>query len=104
MSALVELQQVCVQFGERKVLDNISLTLKRGEITTLIGPNGAGKSTLVKVLLGLQKQFSGTVNKTPNLKIGYVPQKLRLNDSLPLDVKRFMKLAGKFRELSLIHI
>ncbi|MCG9682868.1 zinc ABC transporter ATP-binding protein ZnuC [Vibrio sp. Isolate23] len=101
MSALVELQQVCVQFGERKVLDNISLNIKRGEITTLIGPNGAGKSTLVKVLLGLQKKFTGSVKRSKGLKIGYVPQKLRLNDSLPLNVKRFMKLAGKYSEQEL---
>lgn len=96
MSTLVELQQVSVQFGERKVLDKVSLSIKKGEITTLIGPNGAGKSTLVKVLLGLQDQYQGTVTKVNNIKIGYVPQKLKLNDSLPLNVKRFMKLAGKY--------
>ncbi len=101
MSTLVELNNICVQFGERKVLDNISLRLNRGEITTLIGPNGAGKSTLVKVLLGLQKTFSGTVTKPKGLKIGYVPQKLRLNDSLPLNVERFLRLAGKYSKQEL---
>ncbi|AIW13488.1 zinc ABC transporter ATP-binding protein ZnuC [Vibrio tubiashii] len=101
MSILVELNDICVQFGERKVLDNISLRLNRGEITTLIGPNGAGKSTLVKVLLGLQKTFSGKVTKPKGLKIGYVPQKLRLNDSLPLNVERFLRLAGKYSKQEL---
>ncbi|WCP67972.1 zinc ABC transporter ATP-binding protein ZnuC [Vibrio tubiashii] len=101
MSTLVELNDICVQFGERKVLDNISLRLNRGEITTLIGPNGAGKSTLVKVLLGLQKTFRGKVTKPKGLKIGYVPQKLRLNDSLPLNVERFLRLAGKYSKQEL---
>ncbi|MDC5854371.1 zinc ABC transporter ATP-binding protein ZnuC [Vibrio europaeus] len=101
MSTLVELNDICVQFGERKVLDNISLRLNRGEITTLIGPNGAGKSTLVKVLLGLQKTFSGKVTKPKGLKIGYVPQKLRLNDSLPLNIERFLRLAGKYSKQEL---
>ncbi len=96
MSTLVELNQITVQFDQRTVLDKVSLRLNRGEITTLIGPNGAGKSTLVKVLLGLQKKFSGNIKKEKRLKIGYVPQKLRLNDSLPLDAKRFLKLAGKY--------
>lgn len=96
MSTLVELTDICVHFDERKVLDNVSLTLKRGEITTLIGPNGAGKSTLVKVLLGLQKRYSGNVSRAKGLKVGYVPQKLRLNDSLPLDVNRFLKLSGRY--------
>ncbi|MDN3610636.1 zinc ABC transporter ATP-binding protein ZnuC [Vibrio ostreicida] len=101
MSTLVELQQVSVQFGERKALDNINLSIKRGKITTLIGPNGAGKSTLVKVLLGLQKQFTGTVTQKKALKIGYVPQRLQLNDTLPLNVKRFMQLAGKYSKQEL---
>lgn len=102
MSALIELQNVCVQFGTRQVLDTISLSLHRGKITTLIGPNGAGKSTLVKVILGLQKIDSGTLSKLPKIRIGYVPQKLKLNDSLPLNVYRFLRLAGKYSEQEMI--
>ncbi len=96
MSKLIELQNICVNFAQRKVLDNISLVLERGKITTLIGPNGAGKSTLVKVILGLQPVDSGSITKQPRTRIGYVPQKLKLNDSLPLNVFRFLRLAGKF--------
>lgn len=98
MTSLVDLTNICVQFGERKVLDNVSVSLKSGEITTLIGPNGAGKSTLVKVLLGLQRCSQGTINRPKGLKIGYVPQKLKLNDSLPLDVERFLRLAGRYSQ------
>lgn len=101
MSTLVELNDICVQFDERKVLDRVNLSLKRGEITTLIGPNGAGKSTLVKVLLGLQQRYTGTVTKSKGLRIGYVPQKLKLNDSLPLNVQRFLRLAGKYSKQEL---
>ena len=56
MSSLVSLERLCVEFDDRRVLDNISMELEKGKITTLIGPNGAGKSTLVKVILGLQKR------------------------------------------------
>lgn len=101
MSALVELNDICVQFDERNVLDKVSLRLERGKITTIIGPNGAGKSTLVKVLLGLQRQYSGKLTKAKGLKTGYVPQKLKLNDSLPLNVERFLLLAGKFSQQEL---
>lgn len=59
MAILIELQDICVDFEQRRVLDNIRLTLTKGNITTLIGPNGAGKSTLVKVILGLQSLSSG---------------------------------------------
>lgn len=58
MSSLVSLEQLCVEFDDRRVLDNISMELEKGKITTLIGPNGAGKSTLVKVILGLQKRLA----------------------------------------------
>tara|TARA_Y100001956_G_scaffold80968_1_gene97308 strand:- start:852 stop:1637 length:786 start_codon:yes stop_codon:yes gene_type:complete len=102
MSTLVELTDICVQFDERKVLDRVSLKLNRGEITTLIGPNGAGKSTLVKVLLGLQRKYQGNVQKIKGLKTGYVPQKLKLNDSLPLNVTRFLKLSGRFSQQEIV--
>ncbi|BCL68925.1 Zinc import ATP-binding protein znuC [Vibrio nigripulchritudo MADA3029] len=96
MTLLASLNSIRVQFGDKPVLDNISLELHKGQITTLIGPNGAGKSTLVKVLLGLNKRFDGELSFVGKPKIGYVPQKLRLNDTLPLSVERFLKLAGKY--------
>ncbi len=98
MSKLIELNNISILFDQRKVLDNVSLSLETNKITTLIGPNGAGKSTLVKVILGLESRASGEVIREPNLTIGYVPQKLRLNDTLPLNVMRFLKLAGKYSE------
>lgn len=97
MTTLVELQTVTVTFAERHVLDQVSFKLDRGQITTLIGPNGAGKSTLVKVITGLRKPSSGRVIRTKGLRIGYVPQKLQLNASLPLTVDRFMRLAGRYK-------
>lgn len=98
MSTLIEMHDICVDFNQRRVLDKISLSLSRGKITTLIGPNGAGKSTLVRVLLGLHQQNSGTISRDKQLKIGYVPQKLKLNDTLPLSVSRFLRLAGKYSQ------
>lgn len=95
-SPLVSLDEVTVSFDGRHVLDNVSLTLSRGNIVTLIGPNGAGKSTLVKVVIGLLKPTSGRVNYEHRLNIGYVPQKLRLNDTLPLSVDRFLRLGSKY--------
>ncbi|MFP1745566.1 zinc ABC transporter ATP-binding protein ZnuC [Lonsdalea quercina] len=93
MSTLVSLDNISVQFGSRRVLSDISLTLQPGRILTLLGPNGAGKSTLVRVVLGLQDIASGTLTRTPGLRIGYVPQKLHLDATLPLTVSRFMQLS-----------
>jgi zinc transport system ATP-binding protein len=102
MQPLVQLKNISVSFDQRLVLDNINLAIEKGKIVTLIGPNGAGKSTLVRVLLGLQTQYQGQVIKSHQLKIGYVPQKLRLNDTLPLTVERFIKLAGRYSKQELL--
>ncbi|WJY13292.1 zinc ABC transporter ATP-binding protein ZnuC [Pectobacteriaceae bacterium CE90] len=92
MSTLVTLDNISVQFGNRRVLTDISLTLQAGRILTLLGPNGAGKSTLVRVVLGLLSPDHGNIQRVPNLRIGYVPQKLHLDATLPLTVSRFMQL------------
>ncbi|CAI1956847.1 zinc ABC transporter ATP-binding protein ZnuC [Serratia proteamaculans] len=92
MSTLTTLKNISVSFGSRKVLSNISLSLQPGRILTLLGPNGAGKSTLVRVVLGLVAPTEGTLVREPDLRIGYVPQKLHLDATLPLTVSRFMRL------------
>ncbi|WP_233991060.1 zinc ABC transporter ATP-binding protein ZnuC [Pectobacterium brasiliense] len=92
MSTLVSLNNISVTFGSRKILSDISLALQAGRILTLLGPNGAGKSTLVRVVLGLLPPTSGSLVRDPALRIGYVPQKLHLDTTLPLTVSRFMQL------------
>ena len=84
MTNLVTLENVSVAFGQRRVLSDISLTLKPGKILTLLGPNGAGKSTLVRVVLGLVAPSDGVIKRENNLRIGYVPQKLHLDATMPL--------------------
>jgi zinc transport system ATP-binding protein len=92
---LVTAAHVSVRRGSRVILDDVSLTIGRGEIVSLIGPNGGGKSTLVKALLGLLPPDSGTVTRQPGLKVGYVPQRLPLDSTLPLPVWRFMTLTRR---------
>ncbi|MBC06867.1 zinc ABC transporter ATP-binding protein ZnuC [Thalassospira sp.] len=89
---LIEGRDLILSFGNERVLDQVSLAIHPGEIITLIGPNGAGKSTLVKTLLGLQKPDSGEVVRKRGLTIGYVPQKLAIDQVLPMTVKRFLTL------------
>ncbi|WP_020407042.1 zinc ABC transporter ATP-binding protein ZnuC [Hahella ganghwensis] len=90
---LVRLQDVTISINEQTLLENIQLDINPGEIITVIGPNGAGKSTLAKLVLGLLKPSSGILIHQPKLRIGYVPQKFHVDPSLPMTVKRFLRLA-----------
>jgi len=90
--ALIRLDDIHVHFAKQTVLEGAQLQVHRGEIVTLIGPNGAGKTTLVRAVLGLLKPDSGTVWRKPRLRVGYMPQKLHVDPTLPLSVLRFLRL------------
>jgi len=92
---LIEARDISHGYGGLEVLQRVDLTVASGEIVSLIGPNGAGKTTLVRILLGLVKPRAGSVRRRPGLRIGYVPQQFRLEPSLPMTVRRFLRLGGK---------
>ncbi len=78
--------------GQRQILDDISFELRRAEITTIIGPNGAGKTTLTNIVTGLVNDFGGEIERAPDLRIGYLPQKVNVNTLMPLSVWRLLQL------------
>ena len=71
------------------------MKIERGEIVTMIGPNGSGKSTTAKIALGIIKADEGIARQKENLTVGYVPQKLNVNWTLPLSVSRFLRLTNR---------
>lgn len=92
MSTLIKLENIVVTRQQKSILEDVSLTINEKEFLTIIGPNGAGKSMLLKCLMGFYKPDSGQVIKRPGLKIGYVPQRLNIDDSIPMSVERFLNL------------
>lgn len=94
-ASLVKANGICMQFGDRQVLQHVDLEVNQGQVVTLIGPNGAGKTTLVRIVLGLLQPQSGTITRAPELRIGYMPQKLHVDPTMPITVKRFLQLAGR---------
>ena len=89
---VLSVRQLNVRFGGQQILENIHFDLFREQVLTLIGPNGSGKSTLVKTLIGAVKPTSGSVTLAPQQRIGYVPQRLHLDVTLPMTVQRFINL------------
>lgn len=95
VSPLLEVSAVDLVLGKRLLLEKVNFKIGAGEILTIIGPNGAGKTTLLRVALGLQKPTTGKVSRQHGLTIGYMPQRLQLDSTFPLTVKRFLFLACK---------
>jgi zinc transport system ATP-binding protein len=95
---LIALDRIRVAFGRHLALSDVRLRVEPGEIVTIIGPNGAGKTTLLRVALGLQRPDAGTVRRRSGLRIGYVPQRIAIDETLPLTVRRFLGLAPGARQ------
>ncbi len=92
---LVSLSNAGVKRNGRWLVRGVEFSVRRGEIVTLIGPNGSGKSTSAKMSTGVLKPDEGSVSRLAGLKVGYVPQKLSVDWTMPLTVQRLMTLTGK---------
>ena len=88
---LLKVENVGFSINDKSLVKGVSFEVKQSEIVTLIGPNGSGKSTTAKIALGIYKNIDGKV-KTYTDKIGYVPQKISIDWTLPIRVLDFMSL------------
>lgn len=90
--SLISASGLSVSFGGTTVLHGVDLAIEPGEIVTVVGPNGSGKSTLLRALIGALPPAAGRVWRRPGLRLGYVPQRLHLDPTLPMPVGRFLGL------------
>ncbi|ABC29712.1 ABC-type Mn/Zn transport system, ATPase component [Hahella chejuensis KCTC 2396] len=89
---LIGCASLTIQLGKRTILKDISMGVEPGEIVTIIGPNGSGKTTLLRAMIGAVAPRSGRLIRAPGLTLGYAPQTLHIDETLPMTVQRFMSL------------
>ena len=107
MTTLIKLENVSFSYGGATVLQDIDLSIEKGEFIGLVGPNAGGKSTLLKLILGLFKPSRGRVSlfeKSPTAgrtRIGYCPQYTQFSRNYPITVEEVVLLGrlGKTRVL-----
>jgi ABC-2 type transport system ATP-binding protein len=109
---LLRVEHVCKRYGSTVALDDVDLTVERGEILALLGPNGAGKSTLASVIAGLRRPDRGHVwlagcdahrdRPRAGRLVGYAPQDLGIYPSVTVheNLRVFAGLAGLGRRLA----
>lgn len=108
-AAAVEMRQISFTYGREPILEDVSLSVGRGDFVGLVGPNGSGKTTLLRILLGLERPQRGAVTLFGHdlatfrqwSRVGYVPQKAAsFNTGLPATVREVV-LTGRIPQRGL---
>ncbi|KDB56376.1 zinc ABC transporter ATP-binding protein [Anaplasma phagocytophilum str. MRK] len=98
---MLVVDSITLFYGNRKVIDNVSFSIRPGEIITILGPNGGGKTSLVRVLVGINQDYIGTIHYTKRPIIAYMPQNFKVNSFMPMTVEYLLLSACWGRGISL---
>ncbi|HEY0579233.1 MAG TPA: metal ABC transporter ATP-binding protein, partial [Candidatus Nitrosocosmicus sp.] len=107
---IVTIKNLNLRSNSDIILEDVSFEIKKGDFLGIIGPNGAGKTTLFKCMLGLNKDYSGTIklfnmdikkeSKDIYKKIGYIPQSNNFDPRFPATVKEIINLGTIGKQIS----
>jgi len=99
---LVAAEGLGVRRSGHWLIRDVDLEVAPGRIVSLIGPNGAGKTTTIRALLGIEAPSAGTVRRAPGLRVGYVPQRIAVDPTLPLGVRHLMRLTRHYSDAMIV--
>jgi zinc transport system ATP-binding protein len=92
-NSIITVKNVSKAVDNRLLLDDVSFDIEEQSLVSLIGPNGAGKSTLIKIILGFDQKYTGTVVVQDKNRIQYIPQLAAADQyQLPISVKEYLKI------------
>jgi len=95
LTTLIEAKDLFIELSGHKILTNINFNITPGEIVVIVGPNGSGKTTFIRSIIGAIEPSSGVCLRKPGLRLGYVPQRLTVEKTMPLKVSSFLTLPKK---------
>ncbi|WP_253300071.1 metal ABC transporter ATP-binding protein [Wolbachia endosymbiont of Chironomus riparius] len=87
---VLKIENLNLKYNNKKILDDINISVKRGNVITILGPNGGGKTSLVKAITGINKNYTGNIIFAENIKISYMPQNFSINNLMPITVEYFL--------------
>lgn len=88
--SILKIENLTLVYDNKKVLDDINISVAKGDIVTILGPNGGGKTSLVKAVAGINKGFIGSIVFADNIKISYMPQNFSIGNLMPITVESFL--------------
>ncbi|MCF6314427.1 MAG: ATP-binding cassette domain-containing protein [Verrucomicrobiales bacterium] len=104
---MIEVRNLSKHFGDKVAVDNLSFTVKKGEVLGFLGPNGAGKSTTMRMITGYLPMTEGSVSiggadvvedeLTAKSRIGYLPENAPLYNDMSVD--GFLRFAAELRRV-----
>ena len=94
---MITVKHICKSYGVSNVLSDISFSLTTGQKAALVGANAVGKSTLLKIIAGIEKPDSGTIELPGNTCIGYLPQEIDISQNNTIE--EYLKRVSGLEEL-----